>query len=341
MTTVTVISKKQLVITCGEPAGIGPDLCIKLAQQDLPYDWFVVADPELIQQRASLLGLPVVIKDYSTVVTQQSNNSFSGAGSITVFPVSLNKPCVAGKPDSGNAAYVLQCIDIAVEMCQTQAATALVTGPVSKATINQAGIIFTGHTEYIAELTDVDQPVMLLATPGLRVALVTTHIPLLKVSESITQQRLQTVIRILNNDLITRFSIEKPLIHVCGLNPHAGENGHLGYEEQEVIEPVIKQLNSEGMNLLGPFSADTVFVNANKLADKQKPDVILAMYHDQGLPVLKYKGFSQAVNVTLGLPVIRTSVDHGTAFELAGTNQADVGSLLYAMQTADEMLSTC
>ena len=337
-------NKKQLIITCGEPAGIGPDLCIKLAQQDLPYNWVVVADPALIRERASLLGLPVVIKDYSTSAAENSDSNFGNyidskidnKGTITVLPVALNSPCVAGKPDANNAAYVLQCIDTAVELCQTQTATALVTGPVNKAVINQAGKVFTGHTEYIAGLTGVDLPVMLLATPGLRVALVTTHIPLHQVSETITQVRLESVIRILNNDLIKWFAIEKPLIHVCGLNPHAGENGHLGYEEQEVIEPVINRLNDEGMNLRGPFSADTIFINSGN----KKPDVILAMYHDQGLPVLKYKGFGEAVNVTLGLPIIRTSVDHGTAFELVGTSHTDTGSLLHAMKTADEMLTT-
>jgi 4-hydroxythreonine-4-phosphate dehydrogenase len=246
-----------------------------------------------------------------------------------VLPVELAEPAQCGQTNPLNSRYVLKTITKATKGCMNGLFDAMVTGPVNKGIINDAGLTFSGHTEYIAGITG-GHPVMMLATPGLRVALVTTHLPLIEVSPAITHSRLRTVIRILDHDLRTRFHLDNPKILVCGLNPHAGENGHLGREEIDIIEPVLEGLRVQGLNLQGPLPADTVFT-AKYLASA---DAVLAMYHDQGLPVLKHLGFGKAVNITLGLPIIRTSVDHGTAFDLAGTGKADIGSLHYALQTA-------
>jgi len=248
---------------------------------------------------------------------------------LTVLPVELAEPVQCGKTNPLNSRYVLKTITKATKGCMDGLFDAMVTGPVHKGVINDAGFAFSGHTEYIAEITG-GHPVMMLATPGLRVALVTTHLPLTEVSSAITHTRLRTVIRILEHDLRTRFNLDNPKILVCGLNPHAGENGHLGHEEIDIIEPVLEGLRQQGLNLQGPLPADTLFT-PKYLASA---DAVLAMYHDQGLPVLKYIGFGKAVNITLGLPIIRTSVDHGTALDLAGTGKADIGSLLVALQTA-------
>ena len=251
------------------------------------------------------------------------------------MPVALNAPAICGQLNPANSHYVLKTIRMATQGCMDGVFAAMVTAPVHKGVINDAGISFSGHTEFIAEMTG-GVPVMMLATPGLRVALVTTHLPLSQVSAAITPKALTDVIHLLDSDLRQRFGITNPKILVCGLNPHAGENGHLGREEIDLIEPVLNQLRNEGIHLEGPLPADTLFTP--KYLDAA--DAVLAMYHDQGLPVLKHKGFGQAVNITLGLPIIRTSVDHGTALELAGTGKANLGSLKLALQTALDMISS-
>jgi 4-hydroxythreonine-4-phosphate dehydrogenase len=323
------MSIPRIALTPGEPACIGPDLCIQLAQQALACQLVAVADPDLLQQRAEQLGLPLTIRIFNSdqaVKTQQ-------AGSLTVLPIKLSEPAVCGRLNPANSPYVLETIRQATLGCINGSFAAMVTGPVHKGVINDAGIPFSGHTEYIADLTG-GTPVMMLATPGLRVALATTHLPLSEVSAAITTESLATVIRLLNRDLKQRFAIAKPKILVCGLNPHAGESGHLGREEIETIEPTLETLRCEGINLYGPLPADTLFTPKYL----ETADVVLAMYHDQGLPVLKFKGFGQAVNITLGLPIVRTSVDHGTALELAGTGKANLGSLQFALQTALDMI---
>lgn len=322
-------STAYIAVTAGEPAGIGPDLCIALAQQTQHHPWLTIADPDLLQQRAAQLAIPLRIRHYQLGQRVEA----AQPGSIWVLPESMYQPVQAGQLDNRNSHYVLQTLRRAVSGCQCGEFAAMVTGPVHKGVINQAGIAFTGHTEFIAELTQSD-PVMMLATPGLRVALATTHLPLSEVSAAITQTSLERVVRILHHDLQHRFHIPQPRILVCGLNPHAGEQGHLGHEEIDTIEPVLRRLREEHFNLIGPLPADTLFT-AKYL---KNADAVLAMYHDQGLPVLKYQGFGQAVNITLGLPIIRTSVDHGTALDLAGSGQAELGSLLYAMQVAQQMI---
>lgn len=321
---------QRIALTPGEPAGIGPDLCIQLAQRHLPCELVVIASPELLEQRAKELGLPITIKlfDPSTPAALQQ------AGCVTVLPVELVEPVQCGKLNVNNSRYVLKTITKATKGCMEGLFAAMVTAPVHKGIISDAGFSFSGHTEYIAELTG-GQPVMVLATEGLRVALVTNHLPLSEVSAAITHNRLRSVIRVLDQDLRYRFNISNPKILVCGLNPHAGEGGHLGREEIEVITPVLESFRSQGLDVVGPLPADSIFTP--KFLNTA--DAVLAMYHDQGLPVLKHKGFGQAVNITLGLPIIRTSVDHGTALAIAGTGKADIGSLTVALQTALTMAS--
>jgi 4-hydroxythreonine-4-phosphate dehydrogenase len=321
----------RIALTPGEPAGIGPDLCIQLAQQSLPCELVVIASPELMAQRADQLGLPLTLSVFDADQASQTHQP----GHLCILPVELAAPVTAGRLDTHNSRYVLKTITKATKGCMDGQFAAMVTAPVHKGIINDAGLPFTGHTEFIAELTG-GHPVMMLATEGLRVALVTIHMPLSEVSGAITHSRLRTVIRVLEQDLRTRFHIEKPRILVCGLNPHAGEGGHLGREEIDIIEPVLDSFRSQGFDLIGPLPADTLFTPKYL----NQADAVLAMYHDQGLPVLKYKGFGQAVNITLGLPIIRTSVDHGTALDLAGTGQADPGSLHVALQTALSMATT-
>lgn len=322
---------KRIALTPGEPAGIGPDLCVMLAQQAHSCELVAIADPELLQQRAELLGLPLDIKAFEPLSAPVSQD----AGSISVLPVKLNAPAQCGHLNTENSRYVLKSITRAAKGCLDGLFDAMVTGPVHKGIINDAGIAFSGHTEYIAGLTG-GHPVMMLATPGLRVALVTTHLPLSEVSAAITHNRLRSVLRILIQDLQLRFNLASPKILVCGLNPHAGENGHLGLEEKQIIEPVLDNMREQGLDLIGPLPADTLFTPKYL----NTADAVLAMYHDQGLPVLKYKGFGNAVNITLGLPIIRTSVDHGTALDLAGTGAIETGSIEYALATALEMSST-
>ena len=317
-----------IVYTPGEPAGIGPDLVIQLAQQALPWPLVIIADPDLLATRAARLGLPLTIREYP-----HNQATTHIPGTLNVRPVTLAQPCACGRPDPGNAGYVLDSLRRAVSGCQSGEFAAMVTGPIHKAVINEAGIAFTGHTEFLAELTHTPQVVMMLATPGLRVALATTHLPLSQVSRAITPARLENIIRILQRDLQNRFGLPQPRILICGLNPHAGEEGHLGKEEIEIIEPVLTALRREGFNLDGPLPADTAFTPPRL----EQADAVLTMYHDQGLPVLKYRGFGQAVNITLGLPIIRTSVDHGTALDLAGSGQCHTGSLQMAIDTAVQM----
>jgi len=320
-----------LAITAGEPAGIGPDLCILLAQSAQPQDWVVLADPALLSERAGQLGLPLTLREFDPA------DSVSAApGELKVVPVQLGRPAQAGQLDTANAPYVLETLRRAVTGCQIGEFSALVTGPIHKGIINDAGIAFTGHTEYLAQLTDSPQVVMMLATEGLRVALATTHLALSQVSDSIDRPLLSSVIDVLHTDLREKFAIADPRILVCGLNPHAGEGGHLGREEIETIGPVLEEKRTQGMQLFGPLPADTLFTP--RYLDEA--DAVLAMYHDQGLPVLKYKGFGRAVNITLGLPIVRTSVDHGTALDLAGSGRADIGSLQYALQVAAQMRGT-
>jgi 4-hydroxythreonine-4-phosphate dehydrogenase len=319
----------RIALTPGEPAGIGPNLCLQLASQDRNVELVVICDPTLLQARAETLRVPLicrVLEDGTASVTTR-------AGELAVLPVALKTPAACGRPNPANARYVLDTLDQAVNGCLDGTFAAMVTGPVNKAVINEAGIPFSGHTEYLAAATRAGDVVMLLATPGLRVALATTHVPLSAVSALITPQRLSVVLRILNEGLRKNFGIEHPVISVCGLNPHAGEGGHLGREEIDSIIPAMQALRAEGLHLIGPLAADTAFT-PDRL---READAVLAMYHDQGLPVLKHLGFGRAVNITLGLPIIRTSVDHGTALELAGTDKADSGSLQAALQTAIEI----
>ena len=320
----------RLVITSGEPAGIGPDICLMLANHSIPAQIIVIADPELLAKRAETLGLDVQLKTFVP-----DDFSIPDTGTLLVSPLSLKTPCTAGQLTADNSPYVLDMLSTAVDGCQSGLFDAMVTAPISKEVINDAGVPFSGHTEFLADRTGTEKVVMMLATEGLRVALATTHLPLKDVSEAITEASLAKVIRILHKDLQSKFSIEEPNILVCGLNPHAGEGGHLGMEEIETIIPALETLRAEGINLEGPLPADTLF-NPNYL---ERADAVLAMYHDQGLPVLKYKGFGNAVNITLGLPVIRTSVDHGTALDLAGTGKANPGSLLTAIDYALTMVS--
>ncbi len=319
----------RIALTPGEPAGIGPDLCVMLAQQPCVAELVAVADPTLLESRAATLGLPLRLEEY---VPGRAPKPAS-PGVLKVRPVALRTQARCGRLDPANGVYVLDTLRAAVHGCLTGEFAALVTGPVHKGIINDAGMPFTGHTEFLAELTGSGEPVMMLAAPGLRVALATTHLPLREVSAAITPARLEHILRVLHRELGSRFDIAAPHILVCGLNPHAGEGGHLGREEIEVIEPVLQRLRAEGMDLIGPLPADTLFTPRHL----DGADAVLAMYHDQGLPVLKHVGFGRAVNITLGLPIIRTSVDHGTALDLACTGKAEAGSLEAAVQTAIAM----
>jgi 4-hydroxythreonine-4-phosphate dehydrogenase len=324
-------SIKRIAITPGEPAGVGPDLILSLAQQEWPHQLVIFANAEMLQQRAALLELPLEIIEYQPKGVALPHR----AGTLVVHDIPLNAEVIPGVLNELNGHYVLETLDSAAQGNMDGDFDAVVTGPVHKGVINRAGVAFSGHTEFFAEKSNAQQVVMMLATEGLRVALVTTHIPLAYVSKAITQDRLSQVIRILNDDLKSKFGIQNPSIYVCGLNPHAGEDGCLGREEIETIEPALEKLRAEeGINLIGPLPADTVF--QDKYLDDA--DAVLAMYHDQGLPVLKFKGFGNSVNITLGLPFIRTSVDHGTALDLAGTGKADTGSFKTALSHAIELV---
>lgn len=319
----------RIAITAGEPAGIGPDITITAAQRAWPCELVVIADPDLLKQRAQQLQLPLTL----TIFDKHKKPTPSLKNHLTVLPTPLHKPCQTGLLNKENSPYVLQTLQKAAAGCEQHLFAAMVTAPVHKGVINDAGIAFSGHTEFLAALTHTPQVVMLLAAPTLRVALATTHLPLNQVAAHITSLSLQNTLRILHHDLINRFSIQNPRIYVCGLNPHAGESGYLGTEEINIITPTLDQLRRDGMNVIGPLPADTLFTPPYLT----QADAVLAMYHDQGLPVLKNIGFGKAVNVTLGLPIIRTSVDHGTALEIAGTGKADASSLVAAIEMAIDL----
>lgn len=323
----------RIALTPGEPAGIGPELMVRLAQQTLsPVELVAIADPQLLEQAARQLGLPLRLERFEPDRPQRS-----GAGTLSVVPLSLRTATIPGRLDVQNSAYVLDTLSTATDLCLDGGCQALVTGPVHKGVINDAGFVFSGHTEFFAERSGCDQVVMMLACEGLRVALATTHLPLRQVADAITPAGLTRTLEILHGDLVRQFGIPQPHILVCGLNPHAGEGGHLGREELEVINPVIRELRrAHGWHLSDALPADTLFTPRHL----EHADAVLAMYHDQGLPVLKYKGFGAAVNITLGLPFIRTSVDHGTALDLAGTGRADLGSLQTALATALHMANS-
>ncbi|WP_137936000.1 4-hydroxythreonine-4-phosphate dehydrogenase PdxA [Chitinivorax sp. B] len=313
-----------LVLTSGEPAGIGPDLVLMLAQSAQIWPMVVLADQDLLAARAEQLGMQITLR------SADSGPAQVGGGVLSVHHVPLQASCQAGKLNPANAGYVLALLEAAVIGCQTGRYAAMVTAPIHKGVINEAGIPFTGHTEWLAERTATSKVVMMLAGEAMRVALATTHLPLKDVSASLTIESLRQTLRILYHDLQNKFGFDNPRILVAGLNPHAGEGGHMGREEIDVIIPVLNQLRAEGMQLIGPLPADTLF-NRPVLS---QGDAVLAMYHDQGLPVLKYATFGEGINITLGLPIIRTSVDHGTALDLAGTGRADDGSLRAAVNLA-------
>ncbi|AWB62158.1 4-hydroxythreonine-4-phosphate dehydrogenase PdxA [Klebsiella quasipneumoniae] len=321
---------RKVVITPGEPAGIGPDLVVQLAQRDWPVELVICADGALLTDRAQRLGLPLSLLPYDPAQPPVPQR----AGTLTLLNVPLSVPAEPGVLNVHNGAYVVETLARACDGCLSGEFAALVTGPVHKGNINDAGIAFTGHTEFFEERAQASKVVMMLATEELRVALVTTHLPLKAISEAITPDLLREIITILDHDLRTKFGIAQPHVLVCGLNPHAGEGGHMGTEEIDTIIPVLEEMRAKGMNLSGPLPADTLF--QPKYLDHA--DAVLAMYHDQGLPVLKYQGFGRGVNITLGLPFIRTSVDHGTALELAGQGTADVGSFITALNLAIKMI---
>jgi 4-hydroxythreonine-4-phosphate dehydrogenase len=321
---------KRIVITSGEPAGIGPDLILQLLAEDKMTQYLsddqgivILASPDVLYERGKLLGIDIKLSEYDRNIENK----------ISILPIETKKAVKAGSLDTSNSGYVLKMLETAALGCLSGVFAAMVTAPVHKGVINDAGIAFSGHTEYLAEMTKAKLPVMMLATENLRVALATTHLPLVDVSKAITAELLRDVLEILDHDLKEKYQISKPHILVCGLNPHAGEGGHLGKEEITIIEPVLNGLRDEGLNLTGPLPADTLFTPRHL----EGADAVLAMYHDQGLPVLKYAGFGKAINITLGLPIIRTSVDHGTALDLAGTGKADVGSLVEAIKVASQL----
>lgn len=323
----TTTKRMRLALTTGEPGGIGPDLTLTLASQvHWAADIIVLGDPEVLRSRARLLNLNIRLRPYEPDKEQRPCQP----GEMFILPVACEAPVVHGSLDTRNAAYVLGMLKRAAQGCMDGEFAGMVTAPLHKGIINDAGTPFTGHTEFLAEFTGAPMPVMMLASGDFKVALATTHLPISKVSQAITPPLLRQVLQILDYDLRVKFGIEHPHILVCGLNPHAGEGGHLGTEELNTIIPVIQQMHEQGLNLTGPLPADTLFTPRHL----ETADAVLAMYHDQGLPVLKYAGFGQAVNVTLGLPIIRTSVDHGTALDLAGTGKADSSSLRTAIQMA-------
>tara|TARA_Y100000991_G_scaffold153124_1_gene116285 strand:+ start:2833 stop:3807 length:975 start_codon:yes stop_codon:yes gene_type:complete len=320
------VEPKKIAISVGEPAGIGPDILIQTIQSGRKHHLIAHADPDLLVQRAKTLNLPLKLVD-------PSNKDSLTKGVLAIAPQKLSDKCIPGKLNANNSDYVIRCLDAASEDCLTKSADALVTGPIQKSIINETSIKFTGHTEYLANKMNVPNVVMMLASDKMKVALVTTHIPISQVAGAITTEKLKVIIKILNNNLITHFDIKEPKIMVCGLNPHAGESGHIGHEEEEIIKPALKDLIANGIKVTGPRSADTIFNHENI----EKADTFLAMYHDQGLPVIKSSGFGGIANITLGLPIIRTSVDHGTALLLAGSGKTTFSSLKKAIDFASEM----
>lgn len=317
---------KPLVVTAGEPAGVGPELCLTLAHEKLPAKIVVVGDPDTLRSRAELTGIATTIIE---IDSNDVDSAHAGHGELLVVAKRFPVQAQCGQPDPANAEALLDGLRFAVGGCQRGQFAGLVTAPLQKSVVNDAGIAFTGHTEFLAELTDTTLPVMLLVAGDLRVALASTHMPLRAVPDFISQSGLREILNVLIADLQSKFQIDQPEIVVCGLNPHAGEGGHLGSEDEAIIAPVISEFIASGHKVRGPLPADTAFTPA-----AGHKDAVLAMYHDQGLPVLKYAGFGNSVNVTLGLPIIRTSVDHGTALDIAGTGKADSGSLIAAIKLA-------
>ncbi len=320
------LNAPRLVVTTGEPAGIGPDLALAAARRDWPCELVFAGDPDLLSERGAQLRIEIRLSEWRADAASEPHR----AGTLPVLPVALARPAVTGRPDPANARYVLGTLDAAIDGCRTGRFAAMVTAPVQKSVINEAGVPFTGHTEYLATKCGTPHPVMLLVAGDLRVALATTHLALAEVPRHISRELLGRTLDVLDAGLRKRFRLASPRIAVCGLNPHAGEGGHLGREEIEVIGPAVAAARARGLAVTGPLPADTAFTPA-ALAGC---DVVLAMYHDQGLPVIKHAGFHGAVNVTLGLPFARTSVDHGTALELAGSGRADAGSLYAAIDLA-------
>lgn len=325
----------RLIITPGEPAGIGPDITVQLAQQAWDAELIAIADPDLLKHRANQIGLSLELIecDLNNLTADKAKHK---AGTLKIIPVKLHASVEAGKLNVVNSAYVIQTLEMAASLCANKQASAIVTGPVHKSVINQAGFAFSGHTEFFAQYCHVPHTVMLFVVDQLKVALATTHIPLAKVSQTITQDLLRLTLSILNTELQRQFHIIAPRILVCGLNPHAGESGYLGREEIDTISPLLNKLRAQHYLIEGPLPADTIFTPSYL----QRADAILAMYHDQALPLVKYLGFGHAVNVTLGLPFVRTSVDHGTALDVAGTKHADAGSLIAAVKLAIALSST-
>lgn len=322
------VLEPALAITPGEPAGIGPELVAKLEPGQFKRRLVILADPELLKARAMNLGLT---PQYHVIESIDK----AAPDHINVLPIRLAVPSEPGKLDARNGQYVVECLEQGVRLCESQGCAAMVTGPVNKAAINDSGMPFSGHTEWLAERLNVAKVVMLLTSGNLRVALVTTHLPLRNVADAITSDEVASTLNILHADLVNKFGIPSPRILVCGLNPHAGEAGYLGREEIDVINPVLEKARANGINAIGPLPADTAFTS-EKL---KNADAVLAMYHDQGLPVLKHQSFGNAINVTLGLPIVRTSVDHGTALDIAGKGIADPGSLIAAINLADQLTS--
>ncbi len=320
----------RIIITPGEPAGIGPDIVLQIAQEKWPAELIVVCDPDLLLQRSKQLQLPIELK---TLDLNQSATPHQ-PGVLKIIPIKLKAPCIAGQLNPENAKYVINSLELATDYCLQHKAHALVTGPIHKAVMNDAGIQFSGHTEFLAQRCNAEQALMLFVVDKLKVALATTHIPLAEVPKKITIELLVSQLRLLHSELQNRFSQNNPHILVCGLNPHAGESGHLGLEEIEIIAPALNILRSENIDVTGPLPADTIFTEKYL----KSADAIFAMYHDQALPVVKYLGFDRAVNVTLGLPIIRTSVDHGTALDISGTGEANAGSLFAAIQLAISLM---
>lgn len=325
-------SIKRIVVTAGEPAGIGPDLAVALSTRDWPHQVVICADKQLLADRAKQLNINVELLDYQPGIAKAHRK-----GSLEVLHLPLAQPAIAGQLNAENGQYVLNTLEIAAKGCMNGEFDAIVTGPVHKGIINKAGVAFSGHTEFFAEISNTPLVVMMLATEGLRTALVTTHLPLSEVPSAITEERVSSIIDILHHDLVNKFAISQPKIYVCGLNPHAGEDGVLGMEEIDTITPTLNKLRTEkDYKLIGPLPADTIF-NQKYLSNA---DAVLGMYHDQVLPVLKYKGFGRSVNITLGLPFIRTSVDHGTAIDLAGTGNIDFGSFETALVYAIDLVES-
>lgn len=320
---------RPIIVTAGEPAGVGPELCLALTSADIAANIVVISDADMLRDRAAMTNRKVTITE---IDPSEAGVRSARDGELLVISNRFEELPECGNPSAANAPALLDGLRLAVHGCLNGQFAALVTAPLQKSTINEAGIPFTGHTEFLAELTQSPHPVMLLIAGELRVALASTHIPLRKVPDYLTPGRLRNVLQVLHDDLHTKFGLDAPEIVVCGLNPHAGERGHLGPEDDAIIAPVVQEFVNRGLRVRGPVPADTAFTHVSG-----RKDAVLAMYHDQGLPVLKYAGFGCAVNVTLGLPIVRTSVDHGTALDIAGTGTADAGSLIAAVNLADDL----